>query len=78
MVGLHGVQSQGVARRTREIGVRMSFAATAAQIRGMMLKDGYRPVLQGLAIGIFIGFVARGIVRATLWEQIGLAALRHL
>ena len=72
MVGLYGVQSHGVERRTREIGVRMSFGATAAQIRGLVLKDGYRPVLQGLALGLFIGFVGRGLARAFLWEKIEL------
>ena len=72
MIGLFGVQSHAIAQRTREIGVRMSFGATAAHIRGMVLKDGYRPVLEGLALGIFIGFVGRGIVRAYLWERIGL------
>ena len=72
MVGLYGVQSHGVAHRTREIGVRMSFGATAAQIRALVLKDGYRPVVQGIAIGIFIGFVGRGLVRAFLSEAIEL------
>ena len=72
MVGLYGVQSHGVERRTREIGVRMSFGATAEQIRRLVLKDGYRPVLQGVAIGIIIGFVGRGLVRAFWWEKIDL------
>ena len=64
MVGLYGVQSHIVAHRTREIGVRMSLGATAAQIRAMVLKDGYKPVLQGLAIGLFIGLAGRAIVRS--------------
>jgi putative ABC transport system permease protein len=72
MVGLYGVQSHGVERRTREIGVRMSFGATAEQIRGMVLADGYRPVLQGIAIGIFAGFTGRALVRAFLWDKIEL------
>lgn len=72
MVGLYGVQSHGVAHRTREIGVRMSFGATAAQIRTLVLRDGYRPVVQGLVLGLFIGLVGRGLVRAFLWEKIGL------
>jgi putative ABC transport system permease protein len=66
MVGLYGVQSHGVAHRTREIGVRMSFGATAAQIKRMVLKDGYRPVFEGMAIGIFIGLAGRGVIRAYL------------
>jgi ABC-type antimicrobial peptide transport system permease subunit len=72
MVGLYGVQSHGVERRTREIGVRMSFGATSEQIRALVLRDGYGPVLQGVAIGIFIGFLGRGLVRAFLWEKIEL------
>ena len=66
MVGLFGIQSHIVAYRTREIGVRMSFGATASQIRRMVLKDGYRPVLDGLAIGVVIGLAGRVIVRAYL------------
>jgi predicted permease len=66
MAGLYGVQSHIVAHRTREIGVRMSLGATAAQVRQMVLKDGYKPVLQGLALGLFFGVVGRAIVRAVL------------
>ena len=72
MVGLYGVQSHGVAYRTREIGVRMSVGATAAQIKRMVLKDGYRPVLEGIAIGIFIGLSGRAIVRAYLDVQMSI------
>lgn len=31
-----------------------------------MLKDGYRPVLEGLALGLFIGLAGRAIVLAYL------------
>jgi putative ABC transport system permease protein len=64
MVGLFGIESHIVAHRTREIGVRMSFGASAGQIQRMVLRDGYRPVLEGLGIGLFIGVVGRAIVRA--------------
>jgi putative ABC transport system permease protein len=64
MVGLYGIQSHLVAHRTREIGVRMSFGASAAQIKRMVLRDGYRPVLDGLVFGLSIGLVGRAIVRA--------------
>jgi putative ABC transport system permease protein len=35
-------------------------------IQRMILKDGYIPVAQGLAIGIFVGLAGRAIVRACL------------
>lgn len=44
----------------------MSFGASAPQIKHMVLKDGYRPVLEGMAIGIFIGVCGRAIIRAYL------------
>ena len=47
MVGLFGVQSHVVSYRTREIGVRMSVGASARQIKLMVIKDGYRPVIEG-------------------------------
>ncbi len=66
MVGLYGVQSHILAYRTREIGVRMSLGATARQIERMALKDGYRPVLEGLVIGLFIGLAGRIIIRSVV------------
>jgi putative ABC transport system permease protein len=64
MVGLFGIQSHIVAYRTREIGVRISLGASPRQIQRMVLRDGYRPVVEGLAIGLFIGVIGRAIVRA--------------
>ena len=64
MVGLFGVQSHIVAHRTREIGVRMSVGATARQIKLMVLRDGYRPVIEGLVLGLWGGVAGRIMVRA--------------
>lgn len=64
MVGLFGIETHIVSRRTREIGVRMSFGATAMQIRRMVLKDGSRPVFEGLVLGMFMGLVGRSIIRS--------------
>ena len=70
MVGLYGIQSHVVARRTREVGVRMAIGASAAQIRKMILREGYRPVMQGLALGLFFGVLVRLLLRATVNGQI--------
>lgn len=64
MVGLFGVQSHVVTHRTREIGVRMSMGATATQIKLMVLKDGYRPVVEGLVLGLWAGITGRFVLRA--------------
>ena len=64
MVGLYGVQSQLVAHRTREVGVRMALGAAASQIQGMILREGYRPVIEGFVLGLFFGTIARAALRA--------------
>ena len=74
MAGLFGIQSHIVEHRTHEVGVRMSLGATAAKIQWMILKDGARPVIGGLAVGFFIiGIAGRAIVRRYLDVGIGLA-----
>ncbi len=65
MVGLFGIETHIVSRRTREIGVRMSFGASAMQIKRMVLKDGSRPVFEGLVLGMFMGLVGRSIIRSS-------------
>lgn len=64
MVGLFGVQSHIVSYRTREIGVRMSVGASARQIKLMVIKDGYRPVMEGLILGLWGGLAGRVIARS--------------
>jgi predicted permease len=66
MVGLFGVQSEVVARRTREVGVRMALGATASQVQRMILAQGIWPVLQGMALGLLIGVVCRFGIRTIL------------
>ncbi len=75
MAGLFGIQSHLVARRSREIGLRMACGATAAQIRRMVFKDGSGPVLQGLGLGLFIGLAGRAIVRAAMELDISVVDL---
>jgi putative ABC transport system permease protein len=66
MIGLYGVQVQSVAFRTREMGVRMALGAAAAQIKQLVLREGIRPVLEGVLLGLFFGGVTRAIMRASI------------
>lgn len=59
MAGLYGVLSELVLRRTREIGIRMALGADAHRLIRMVLMDGARPVLAGLAIGLGCGVILR-------------------
>ncbi len=52
VVGLYGVLSHGVARRTQEIGVRMALGASAGSIARMVVGQGFRLVSLGLFAGL--------------------------
>ena len=66
VVGLYGVLSHLVARRTREIGIRIALGADRHRILSLVLRDGFRPVLTGLALGLFAGVVLRVVLKATV------------
>jgi predicted permease len=66
MSGLFGVVSHLVSRRTRELAVRIALGAERSRIVRLVLADGLRPVLDGLALGLFAGAVCRAIVAATI------------
>ena len=51
-VGLYGVVSFFVARRTSEIGIRMALGASRSSVVSMVLKDAFWQVLIGIALGI--------------------------
>jgi predicted permease len=51
-IGLYGVIAYTVAQRTREIGIRMTLGATRGTIAGMVVQDGLRLALLGIALGI--------------------------
>jgi putative ABC transport system permease protein len=65
-VGLYGVLAYFVTQRTREIGLRLALGATAAKLRGMVLKQvGIMAgigVPVGLALAVLLGRAARTLL----------------
>jgi putative ABC transport system permease protein len=51
-VGIYSVLAYSVRRRVREIGIRMALGATPANVLRMVLSDGMKPILLGVAIGL--------------------------
>jgi putative ABC transport system permease protein len=63
LAGLYGVLSHVVARRRREIGVRLALGATRAIILRDVIRDGLGPVVLGVMVGTAISVVARAGMR---------------
>jgi putative ABC transport system permease protein len=66
-IGLYGVLSFSVARRTREMGVRMALGATRREILWLVIKQGMFLALTGLAAGIVATFGLIHLLRSMLF-----------
>jgi predicted permease len=54
-IGLYGVMSYLIRRRTAEIGIRMALGADRSDVLGMVLRDALQLALAGLMVGIVAG-----------------------
>jgi len=66
-VGLYGVLAYLVTQRISEIGIRMALGAQRSEILRLVLFDGMRPVLFGLALGLLGGAVAGTLIKSILY-----------
>jgi putative ABC transport system permease protein len=60
MVGLYGLVSYSVSRRTKEIGIRVAIGATHGRVLAMILRQGFTPAAYGLVAG---GVISVGLTR---------------
>ena len=67
-VGLYGVTSYFVARRTSEIGVRMALGATRSSVLKMVLSGALWQILLGLGLGIPAALLAGHLMASQLYE----------
>jgi ABC-type antimicrobial peptide transport system permease subunit len=65
-IGVYGLKAYDVSRRTREIGIRIALGATGGDVARLLLGEGARTTLVGLALGVLlaagIGKLASGLL----------------
>ncbi|MGB2900381.1 MAG: ABC transporter permease [Candidatus Acidiferrum sp.] len=66
-VGIYGVVSYSVARRTKEFGLRMVLGAQGGDVLGLVMKQGAGMILIGVAAGLVLAFVFTRLMASLLF-----------
>jgi predicted permease len=66
-LGIYGVVSFSVARRTPEIGIRIALGAGGGELMAMIFREGMMPVLLGLAAGLLTAMLLGRVIASQLY-----------
>jgi putative ABC transport system permease protein len=64
---VYGLLGYSVSQRTREIGIRMALGAQRLRVLDLVLRDGVRPVIAGLTLGLAISLVNARLLASRLY-----------
>jgi len=67
-IGIYGAVAYTVEQRTGEIGVRMALGAQTRDVLRLVVNQGMKPVLIGLAIGIVSAFALGRLIASQLYD----------
>jgi predicted permease len=66
-VGIHGVVAFVVARRSKELGVRIALGAGVSRVLGLILVQTLRPVVSGAAAGLLVAAASTALLSSVLF-----------
>jgi predicted permease len=67
IIGLYGIKAYSVARRTREIGIRMALGAQPAAVLRMIMREGSIMLLCGVALGLLLAMATGKVLSGILY-----------
>jgi predicted permease len=67
-IGIYGAVAYSVEQRTGEIGVRMALGAQTRDVLRLIVNQGMKPVIFGLAIGIMAAFAVGRLIATQLYQ----------
>jgi predicted permease len=67
-IGLYGLLAYEVARRTREVGIRMALGAQARDVLGLVLRQGLALVIAGTVLGIGLAIGLTRYLKSMLFD----------
>ena len=78
MVGLYGLRAYTVARRTREIGIRLALGAKPGDAQRMILREGLVITSAGVVAGLALSLLVGKLLASTLYKVSGVDPLVFL
>ena len=66
-IGIYGVLASSVARRTRELGIRMALGAQVGDVLRMIIRQGMVLISIGLGIGLIAAFAMTRVLKSLLF-----------
>jgi hypothetical protein len=67
-VGIYGLVSYSVSRRSRELGIRRALGGSRRELLLLVLRQGMSLVAAGVAVGLVVGFGAARLLASQLYQ----------